>query len=62
MCTCILEFAEEDLKKTQASADGALGGLYIANYRIAKAITGDRKEAFDKYLVNAMYPNASFTG
>ena len=47
----IPRFTEEDLKKIQASVDGAFGRPHIANYLIARGIVSDRQEAFDKYLV-----------
>jgi hypothetical protein len=52
-------FTEEDLKKIQASVDGAFGRPHIANYLIEKGIVSDKQEAFDKYLVKcnvAKYP------
>jgi len=55
----IERFTEADLKKIQASVDGAFGRPHIANYLIEKGIVRDMQEAFDKYLVKcdvAKYP------
>ncbi len=52
----IKRFTEEDLKKIQASVDGAFGRPHIANYLIAKGIVRDKQEAFDKYLVKCDVP------
>ena len=55
----IERFTEADLKKIQASVDGAFGRPHIANYLIEKGIVRDKQEAFDKYLVKcdvAKYP------
>jgi len=52
----IPRFTEADLKKIQASVDGAFGRPHIANYLIAKRIVSDRQEAFDKYLVKCDVP------
>ena len=49
-------FTEEDLKKMQASVDGAFGRPHIASYLIDKGIVVDKQEAFDKYLVKCDVP------
>jgi hypothetical protein len=49
-------FTEEDIKKIQASADGALGRPHIANYLIGKEIVKDKTEAFARYLVKCNVP------
>jgi len=49
-------FTEEDIKKIQDSADGALGRPHIANYLIEKGIVNSKQEAFDRYLVKCDVP------
>lgn len=52
----IPRFTEKDIKKIQASVDGAFGRPHIADYLIAKGIVSNRQEAFDKYLVRCDVP------
>ena len=52
----IPRFTEEDLKKIQASVDGAFGRPHIANYLVARGIVSNSQEAFDKYLVKCDVP------
>lgn len=52
----IPRFTEDDLKKIEAGADGALGRPHIARYLVARGIVRDRQEAFDKYLVRCDVP------
>jgi predicted metal-dependent phosphoesterase TrpH len=49
-------FNDEDLQKMQAGVDGILSRPHIADYLIFKGIVGDRKEAFDNYLVKCDVP------
>lgn len=49
-------FTGEDLRKIEASVDGAFGRPHIANYLVAKGIVGDKQEAFDRYLVRCDVP------
>jgi 3',5'-nucleoside bisphosphate phosphatase len=49
-------FTGEDLKKIEASVDGAFGRPHVANYLIAEGIVGDKREAFDRYLVRCDVP------
>lgn len=41
----------EDVRKIEASVDGAFGRPHIARYLVEKGIVGSIQEAFDKYLV-----------
>lgn len=45
-----------DLKQIQGKADGALGRPHIADFLVEKGIVGNRKEAFDRYLVKCDVP------
>ena len=47
---------KNDLTKIQNSTDGVLGRPHIADYLVRKGIVRDRKEAFEKYLVNCNVP------
>ena len=47
---------KNDLTKIQNSTDGVLGRPHIADYMVGKGIVRDRKEAFEKYLVNCNVP------
>ena len=49
-------FTGEDLRKIEASVDGAFGRPHIANYLVAKGIVSDKREAFDRYLVRCDVP------
>jgi len=49
-------FTEADMKKIQASVDGAFGRPHIANYLVAKGIVSSQQEAFDNYLVRCDVP------
>lgn len=50
---------QEDIRKIEASVDGAFGRPHIARYLVEKGIVRDVQDAFDKYLVKcdvAKYP------
>ncbi len=47
---------KNDLTEIQNSADGVLGRPHIADYMVGKGIVRNRKEAFEKYLVNCNVP------
>jgi 3',5'-nucleoside bisphosphate phosphatase len=46
----------EDIKKIEATVDGAFGRPHIARYLVEKKIVGSVQEAFDKYLVRFDVP------
>lgn len=46
----------EDIRKIEASVDGAFGRPHIARYLVEKGIVGDIQAAFDKYLVRLDVP------
>ena len=52
----IVRFSEEDIRKIEASVDGAFGRSHITNYLIEKRIIKDKQEAFGKYLVKCDVP------
>ncbi len=45
-----------DFEEIQASVDGTLGRLHIADYLVRKGIVKNKQEAFDKYLVKCNVP------
>ena len=49
-------FTEDDIKKIEATVDGAFGRPHIARYLVEKGIVQDIQEAFDKYLVKCDVP------
>jgi 3',5'-nucleoside bisphosphate phosphatase len=48
--------SEDDIRKIQDGAEGAIGRPHIADYLIEKGIVKSRQEAFDKYLVKLNVP------
>lgn len=48
--------SEDDIKKIQEGAEGAIGRPHIADYLVEKGIVINRQEAFDKYLVRLNVP------
>jgi len=52
----LTQFTDEDMKKVEESADGALGRPHIANYLIEKGIAATKQDAFDRYLVKCDAP------
>jgi predicted metal-dependent phosphoesterase TrpH len=49
-------FTQLDLKSIEAMADGAFGRPHIADYMIKKGIVANRKDAFERYLVECDVP------
>ena len=47
---------QEDIRKIEASVDGAFGRPHIARYLVEKGIVRDVQDAFDKYLVKCDVP------
>lgn len=52
----ITRWTEEDVRRIEASVDGAFGRPHLADYLVARGIVRDRQEAFDKYLVKCDVP------
>jgi hypothetical protein len=56
----IEKLTKNDFREIQASVDGVLGRVHIADYLVRKGIVRTRQEAFDKYLVKCDVPKYPF--
>jgi len=56
----IEKLTKNDFREIQASVDGVLGRVHIADYLVRKGIIRTRQEAFDRYLVKCDVPKYPF--
>jgi hypothetical protein len=56
----IEKLTKNDFREIQASVDGVLGRVHIADYLVRKGIVRTRQKAFDKYLVKCDVPKYPF--